>query len=74
MILNQVLIINNNLKSKIMKSDLILERIQTISSVEALPAKTVIIKKVSLIKDFKELKNKIPFLKKAILCNDKILF
>jgi len=57
-----------------MKSERILENIQVFSSLETLPAKTVIIKKVTLIKDLKELKNRIPFLKKAILCNDKILF
>lgn len=57
-----------------MKTDRILQNIQIFSSVEALPAKNVIIKKVSLVKDLKELKNKIPFLKKAVLCNDKIIF
>ena len=57
-----------------MKSDRILQNIQSVSFIGTLPAKTVTIKKVSLIKDLKELKNQIPFLKKAILCNDKIRF
>lgn len=57
-----------------MKTERILVNIQNISYIESLPAKGVAIKKVSLMKDMNELKSRLPFLKKAILCQDKILF
>lgn len=56
-----------------MKAERILENIENLSSIEVLPAKSVQIKKIVSIKDMKELKSRLPFLKKAIMTGEKIM-
>lgn len=57
-----------------MKAERILQNIENQSSIDVLPAKNVQIKKVSSIKDLQELKSRLPFLKKAVMREGKILF
>lgn len=57
-----------------MKTENILHEIQNFSSVQVIPAKKVLIKKVLSIQEIKELKNRLPFLKKAIMTEGKILY
>jgi hypothetical protein len=57
-----------------MKTERILENIENLSSIQAIPANKVQIKKATTLKDLMELKARFPFLKKAIMRGDKILF
>jgi hypothetical protein len=57
-----------------MKAESIVNRIEKITSIEVVPARNVQIKKVTSIKDIKELQNRLPFLKKAIMTGGKILY
>ena len=57
-----------------MKTERILEKIESFSCIEVLPAENVQIKKMTTLKDLQELKSRLPFLKKAIMTEGKILF
>lgn len=57
-----------------MKAEHILENIEDQSSIDVLPAKNVQIKKILTIKDIQELKSRLPFLKKAVMTEGKIMF
>ena len=57
-----------------MKAENLLEKIENLTSIQMIPAKNVQIKKVTSIREIRELKNRLLFLKKATMTGGKIFY